>query len=127
MLDIFLVADIDENTAIEYIEEDNNTLTTNDKTEVNNLSATPAKSSKSQRAESEVIVLDDNDSASLMATATLASASPATLDEATEDTVVVECKPSKMVSGNTPTTINVATLKPTTVTTVNRNDLSGLQ
>ncbi|XP_014089609.3 BRCA2-interacting transcriptional repressor EMSY [Bactrocera oleae] len=108
-----IVADIDENTAIEYIEEDNNMHASNDKTEVNNLNATPAKSTKSQIADSEIIVLDDNDSATLTttATATLAATSSAvTLGEAAEDTVVLECNPNKMVGGNTATKINVATL-----------------
>uniref|UniRef100_A0A0K8VQA0 Protein EMSY n=1 Tax=Bactrocera latifrons TaxID=174628 RepID=A0A0K8VQA0_BACLA len=121
-----IVADIDENTAIEYIEEDNNTHVNNEKADVNNLNVTPAKSTQNlQIAESEIIVLDDNDSATLTATATLAAASSSTAashDVSSEDTVVLEYNPNKMVSGNTATTINVATLKPTTVTTVNRND-----
>ncbi|XP_039950334.1 BRCA2-interacting transcriptional repressor EMSY [Bactrocera tryoni] len=120
-----IVADIDENTAIEYIEEDNNTLVNNDKAEVNNLNVTAAKSTQSRQiAESEIIVLDDNDSATLTATATatLTAASSSAHSIANEDKVVVECNPKKMVSGNTATTINVAALKPTTVTIVNRND-----
>ncbi|XP_011200782.2 uncharacterized protein LOC105224408 [Bactrocera dorsalis] len=123
-----IVADIDENTAIEYIEEDNNTHVNNDKAEVNNLNVTPAKTTQSRQiAESEIIVLDDNDSATLTATATAtltaaSSSTAATHGVATEDTVVVECNPNKMVSGNIATTINVAALKPATVTTVNRND-----
>ncbi|XP_011187386.2 mucin-2 isoform X1 [Zeugodacus cucurbitae] len=128
-----IVADIDENTAIEYIEEDNNTHANNDKAKLNNISGTTAKSAKSTQIaeESEVIVLDDNDSTTptATATATLAAAtSAAALDEATEDnTVVVECNAAKMVGGNTATAINVAILKPATVTTVTRNDLTGLQ
>ncbi|XP_067624310.1 BRCA2-interacting transcriptional repressor EMSY [Eurosta solidaginis] len=96
-----IVADIDENTAIEYIEEDINTQLTHavakvDKVEEQcNIGAATKKATKIQ---SEVIVLGDNDAAPASPTSTLIIAAARTklvttpLSEATTTTLISQSK-----------------------------------
>ncbi|XP_004524666.1 BRCA2-interacting transcriptional repressor EMSY [Ceratitis capitata] len=112
-----IVADIDENTAIEYIEEENNVRSGNDKNELHNVLVTPSSTNaKKQIIESDVIVLDDNDSTALAATATLATASTSVTSEASA--VAKDSETIKLVS--------VATTKSIMVAAGNSNDPTGL-
>ncbi|XP_054741584.1 BRCA2-interacting transcriptional repressor EMSY [Anastrepha obliqua] len=126
-----IVADIDENTAIEYIEDESSHVThaaqMHEKIDVNDVDNISVKATKRQLVENEVIVLDDNDGAALKTTATLATAPMADSDDAMEDEVLVESDTSKGVSGSSPSTINVGAVKPAPLTVINSKNVAGLE
>ncbi|XP_036328801.1 mucin-17-like [Rhagoletis pomonella] len=128
-----IVADIDENTAVEYIEDDNTYAThKHEKSRVNVLDVTRPTTTKVQLVkESEVILLDENDGTAPTATTTLATATvTATDDAAVEEEIVVESEDTaKVLSGSgASTTLNVAPSKSAAVATSSGSDTSsGIQ
>ncbi|XP_017494789.1 PREDICTED: mucin-19-like, partial [Rhagoletis zephyria] len=128
-----IVADIDENTAVEYIEDDNTHATHKHETSrVNVLDVTRPTTTKVQLVkESEVILLDENDGTAPTATTTLATATvTATDDAAVEEEIVVESEDTaKVLSGSGAlTTLNVAPSKSAAVATSSGSDTSsGIQ
>ncbi|XP_036328795.1 mucin-19-like [Rhagoletis pomonella] len=127
-----IVADIDENTAVEYIEDDNTHAThKHEKSKVNVLDVTRPTTTKVQLVkESEVILLDENDGTAPTATTTLATATvTATDDAAVEEEIVVESEDTaKVLSGSgASTTINVAPSKSAAVATSSGSETSGIQ